>query len=298
MTVVSDDRTGPDPGEVLFEHERPRLVGLAYRITGSAATAEDLVQDAWLRWDRTDRTTVQRPAAWLTTVTSRLALDHLKSAQHQREAYVGPWLPDAVDAEPGPSEQADRAESLTMGFLAVLERLGPTERVVFLLADVFAVPYDEIASVVDRSPEACRQVASRARRRVRDGRPRFSPTDDAAWQVAGAFLAAAQGGDLETLVDLLADDALLVSDGGADHHAARRPVVAARIPRFVANLAKRVPDGAEVVPRLLNGQPGLVVYENGEPTLALVIASTDGKVDNIYAVVNPDKLQALAPETP
>ena len=197
MSVARDLPTGPDPDDELFEHERARLVALAYRITGSATTAEDLVQEAWIRWANVERDGVARPAAWLTTVTSRLALDHLKSARHRREAYVGPWLPEAVDIEPGPSEHAELAESLSLGLLAVLERLGPTERVVFLLADVFALPFGDIAAVVDKTPEACRQVASRARRRIRDERPRFSPTDDSAWEVAGAFLAAAQGGDLD-----------------------------------------------------------------------------------------------------
>ena len=275
-----------------FEAERGRLLGLAYRITASRSTAEDLVQDAWIRWQRMDPTTLDRPAAWLTTVTSRLALDHLKSARHQREAYVGPWLPEAVAAGSDPADQLELAESLTIGFLAVLERLGPTERVVFLLADVFSVPYEEIASVVDKSPEACRQLASRARRRVREERPRFSPTDDQAWQVTAAFLEAAQAGDLDSLVSLLADDAVLVSDGGPDHHAARRPVVAARIPRFVANLAKRIPEGAVVTPRLLNGQPAVVVTQGDRPTLALVVSVSEGQVVSVYALVNPDKLAA------
>lgn len=213
----------------VFEAERSRLLGLAYRITGSRSAADDLVQDAWIRWQRTDPVTIHRPAAWLTTVTSRLALDHLKAARHTRETYVGPWLPEPANPAPGPAEQAELAESLSLGFLAVLERLSPTERVVFLLAEIFSLPFDQIATVVDKSPEACRQVASRARKRVREGRPRFAPTDEVAWQVTGALLAAAQVGDIDGLVALLADGALLVSDGGADHHAARRPVVAARI---------------------------------------------------------------------
>lgn len=290
MTGVLPDR---DQHLAAFEAERPRLTGLAYRITGSRTVAEDLVQDAWLRWDGTDRAAVQRPAAWLTTVTSRLALDHLKAARTTREAYVGPWLPEPVTVEPGPAEQAELAESLSIGFLALLERLGPTERVVFLLADVFALPFDEIASVVDRSAEACRQVASRARQRIRDGRPRFSPTDDDAWQVATAFLTAAQLGDLDGLVALLADDALLVSDGGPDHHAARRPIVAERIPRFVANLAARTPPDAELSMRAVNGQPALVVEEAGRVTYVVTIASTAGQVDRIWVALNPDKLHAL-----
>ncbi len=279
-----------------FEAERARLVGLAYRITGSRSTADDLAQDAWLRWQRADPSTIERPAAWLTTVTSRLALDHLKSARHTRETYVGPWLPEPANPAPDPAERMELAESLTLGFLAVLERLGPTERVVFLLADIFAVSFDEIAGVVDKTPEACRQLASRARRRVRDGRPRFAPTDDEAWRVTAAFLAAAEAGDLDALVSLLADDALLVSDGGADHHAARRPVSAGRIPRFIANLMKRTPVGAEIEIRQLNGQPGLIVREGGRATYAASCAVTDGRIDRISIIVNPDKLLTLDSE--
>lgn len=289
--VSADPGSGGDPD---FEAQRSRLEGLAYRITGSRATAEDVVQDAWLRWNRADRAGIDRPAAWLTTVTSRLALDHLKSAQHTRETYVGPWLPEVAVAEPGPAEQAELAESVTIGFLTVLERLGPSERVVFLLADVFATPFDEIAAVVDKSPEACRQIASRARARVREGRPRFAPTDEAAWEVALAFLTAAQVGDLDALVSLLADDALAVSDGGADHHAARRPVVASRIPRFVVNLTARLPDGAEVVAVPINGEPGLVVYEDGSPIMAVAISVAGGQVQRMWSILNPDKLRSLA----
>lgn len=293
MTVALHDRTGAEPGDGVFERERPGLTGLAYRLTGSRATAEDLVQDAWLRWQQVDQSALDRPGAWLTTVTSRLALDYLKSARHQREAYVGPWLPEPVDADPGPAEVAELAESLTFGFLAILERLSPVERVVFLLADVFDVPFVEIATVVDKTPEACRQVASRARRRIRDERPRFSPTDDDAWAAASAFLAAAQEGDLAVLVDLLAEDAMMVSDGGPDHHAARRPVMAERIPRFVANLAKRTPPGAEITPKLLNGQPAIVVEEAGQPTLALILSVTNNKINRLYAIINQEKLKSL-----
>lgn len=276
-----------------FEAERPRLLGLAYRITGSRATAEDLVQEAWLRWEQTDRAAVERPAAWLTTVTSRLALDHLKAARHQREAYVGPWLPDVVATDPGPADAAELAESVTIGFLAVLERLGPVERVVFLLADVFALPFAEIATVVDRSPEACRQLAVRARTRVRDGRPRFAPTDDEAWQVTTAFLAAAQVGDLDSLVALLAPDALAISDGGPHVHAARRPITAARLPRFAANLAARTPAGTEIELRALNGQPGIVLWKDGAVYETIAFAVAGGLVQQILTVRNPEKLESL-----
>ncbi len=285
--------SGRTLGDATFAAERERLIGLAYRITGSRCTAEDLVQDAWLRWQGADHHAIERPAAWLTTVTSRLALDHLKSARHQREAYVGPWLPEVVSIEPDPADHAELAESLTIGFLAMLERLGPTERVVFVLADVFAVPFDEIATIVGRSPQACRQVASRARSRVREGRPRYAPTDHEAWQVATAFLLAAQVGDLESLVSLIADDALAVSDGGADHRAARRPVVAARLPRYIVNLATRVPAGARLTMQLVNGQPGLVTWVDDRPVMAMAIVVAEAQVHRLYSILNPDKLRSL-----
>lgn len=277
-----------------FETERARLAGVAYRVTGSRADAEDIVQEAWIRWERAEQHTIERPAAWLTTVTSRLALDRLKSARHQREVYVGPWLPDPVDEAPGPDERAELAESLSIGFLTVLERLGPTERVVFLLADVFALPYDEIGKVVDKSPTACRQVASRARRAVRQDRPRFAPTDANAWDVAMAFLAATTAGDIDALVDLLAEDALVVSDGGAHRRAARRPIVAARAPRYLANMTRRsLRAEDEIELRTINGQPGIIARGPDGPTMAVALATTAGRVDRVWVVMNPEKLAAL-----
>jgi RNA polymerase sigma-70 factor (ECF subfamily) len=288
VTGALADRADED-----FERERSRLVGLAYRITGSRTAAEDVVQDAWLRWHRADRNSIVRPAAWLTTVTSRLALDHLRAAGRSRETYVGPWLPEPTSVELDPSERAELAESLSLGFLTVLERLGPTERVVFLLADVFGVPFDEIALVVDRTPEACRQVASRARSRVRDGRPRFGASDEQAWQVVSAFLAAAQHGDLDSLVSLLSEDAISLSDGGARHRAARRPVVAARIPRLFVNLAARMPPGTEVELKVINGEPGVVLSLDGEPYQAIAFTVEDGLISRIWTVRNEDKLDGL-----
>jgi RNA polymerase sigma-70 factor (ECF subfamily) len=280
-----------------FEDERSRLVGLAYRITGSRTEADDIVQDAWLRWNGTDRGAIERPAAWLTTVTSRLAIDRLRSARHRRESYVGPWLPEPTTLAPDPAEGAEAAESLTIGFLAVLERLSPTERVVFLLSDVFAVPFADIAQAVDKSPDACRQIASRARRRVREDRPRFAPTDDDAWRITAAFLAAAQQGDTQALLALLGDHAVAVSDGGPTVRAARRPIVADRIPRFLVNLTRRgLAAGDDVVPVCLNGQPGIAVRRRGRTTLAVVVAVADGRIDRVWTVLNPVKLAALDSE--
>ena len=213
-----------------FEHERPRLVGLAYRLLGSLADAEDVVQEAWLRWQQTDRDAIEQPAAWLTTVTSRIGLDRLRARQRDRADYVGPWLPEPIvvpmDAA-DPAHHAELSDSLTTAFLVLLEELSPTERLVLLLADVFDQPFAEISAILGRSSDACRQVASRARRKVREAeaprRGRGAAADAAALAAAGAFVDAARRGDQQALLELLAPDAVLVSDGGAEQHAARRP---------------------------------------------------------------------------
>ncbi len=292
--------------------ERPRLVGLAYRITGSRLDAEDVVQEAWERARRVDPDAVDRPAAWLTTVVSRLALDHLRSAQHQRETYVGPWLPEPVatsrgilrgdDATPvagarppaDPGEAAELAESLTFGFLRVLEALSPLERAVFVLADVFATPFPEIATIVGRSPDACRQIAHRARSRVRDEDRRHQRPDDAA-RVADDLVGALVDGDTDRVLALLAPDVVMVSDGGPATHAARRPVVGAdRVGRLMATLTRR---GIEVDVRIesteLNGEPGFVAMLGDAVVLATALSVEDGRVAAIHSVVNPDKLAAL-----
>jgi RNA polymerase sigma-70 factor (ECF subfamily) len=314
----------------VFARERPRLVGLAYRITGSRLDAEDIVQDAWLRAQRTDWRAVERPEAWLTTVVSRLALDELRSARRRRETYVGPWLPEPVRASDGavlsgagpfagtgqrstgtgqvgepssgdvghreatdPAMAVELAETLTFGFLRVLETLGPVERVVFLLADVFDTPYQEIADAVGRPPSHCRQIASRARQRVRAGRPRRDPPEDRARTAYDLFVAVTAG-DVDRVISMLADDVVLLNDGGAGTYAARRPVRGPwRVARFVLNLARREYRDVETELTLVNGEPGIVVREDGRRRLALSVQVTDGAVAAIHAVNNPDKLAAL-----
>jgi RNA polymerase sigma-70 factor (ECF subfamily) len=288
MTTIPDDH-----GEAVFSAQRDRLVGVAYRITGSRSDAEDAVQEAWIRWSSAPPGSIDNPPGWLTTVTSRIALDHLRSAQQRREQYVGPWLPDVAGFEPAPDEQAEMAESLTMGFLAVLEHLKPIERAVFVLSDVYGVPYDEIGTVVDRRTDACRQIAHRARQKVRQERPRFAPTDPLAWSVAGEFVAALAAGDTDKVLAMLAPDVVHISDGGPDYHAARRPVVGAdRVARLLVNLAKDAA-GASVEPRLVNAQPGFVVSAGGTIFATLVCSVVDGRIDRIYAVVNPEKLMTF-----
>jgi RNA polymerase sigma-70 factor (ECF subfamily) len=311
MTSVPEGATPAGPVEQTLVDERPRLVGLAYRITGSRVDAEDIVQEAWERVRRADQATIDEPAAWLTTVVSRLALDHLRASERRRETYVGPWLPEPVLTSGGssfagsgaggsdPSVLAELAESLTFGFLRVLETLGPIERVVFVMADVFGVPFPQVAAAVGRSPAACRQIASRARRRVRDEHRRGGPVD-AARAVVDELLDALVSGDAERVLDLLAPDVVLLSDGGPAVHAARRPVLGPdRVARLVGNLVRRaLGAGLAFTVTEINGTVGVVASEDGAPRFATALTVADGRVERIDTVVNPDKLAALAVTDP
>lgn len=277
----------------VFLAEQPRLLGLAYRILGSRVDAEDVVQDAWLRWSAADPATIDRPAAWLTTVTARLALDRLKSAHHRRETYVGPWLAEPIVTGPGPEETAERAETLTLAFLFLLDALDPLSRVVFLLTDVFGVPSREVAETVGKTPAACRQIAARARRKLRAAQPR--PADRPHRELADRLFAAIANGDSETAVSLLAPDVVLVSDGGPRRHAARRPVVGpGRVTRFLINVAKRFPPGLQVEAVSVNSTPGLLLLDpDGDQDAAVALDVAGGLVTAIWVVTNPDKLTRL-----
>jgi RNA polymerase sigma-70 factor (ECF subfamily) len=290
----------------VFTAARPRLVGLAYRITGSRIDAEDMVQEAWLRSQRVDWSTIERPEAWLTTVVSRLALDHLRSAAHRRERYVGPWLPEPIRADdPGPAaiggpgappgdpaDLVELSESLTFGFLRLLDTLSPVERVVFLLADLFDMPYKEIGAVVGRRAETCRQIASRARRHVRAGRVRHDRRPEAE-RVAAELLRAVGAGDVDRAMSLLADDVVLLSDGGPEAHAARRPVRGPdRVGRLLVNIGRRY--AAQHSERAtINGEPGVVIVAGGRTVSAVSVEVAGGRVHAVHVVVNPGKLAAL-----
>jgi len=278
-----------------FVAERDRLWGLAYRMLASRADADDAVQDAWLRWQGADHDTIVNPAAWLTTVTSRLALDRLRGRQRERESYVGPWLPEPLLTEQA-TDPTELAESLTVGFLTMLERLEPTERVVLLLADVFGEPFRAIADVTGKSEAACRQIASRARTRVRDDHHLSRRPVDAEerTRLVNAFTRATSLGDLGALAELLAPDVTLVSDGGADQHAARRPIVGVdRVSRFLVAIAGRLAGGSTVEPVWVNGEPGLVA-RYGPAVVATVAFEVDaGRIERIYIIVNPSKLAGL-----
>lgn len=283
-----------------FEAERARLVGVAYRMLGSRSDADDVVQDAWLRFSATS-TPIENPAAWLTTVVTRLAIDELRTARRTRSAYVGPWLaeptldpPEADDGSGDPADQAVLAESITIGFLAVLERLSPLERAVFVLHDVFALPLTEVAEAIERSEAATRQLAKRARDHLAVDRPRFRPDPSAIQALTEQFLAAAAGGDIETLQSLLTDDVVAVSDGGPDRHAARAPIVGPhRVARYFTNLTARLDPATELHLVRANGQIGVYLTLHDEPHSLVVADWRDGKVAAAYTVLNPGKLRSF-----
>ncbi|HCS69627.1 MAG TPA: RNA polymerase sigma factor SigJ, partial [Rhodospirillaceae bacterium] len=229
--------TRPDGDTDLFEAHRPRLVRLAYRMLGSMLEAEDIVQDAWLRWRRADRGAVATPGAYLTRIVTRLCLDVLKSARVRRETYIGPWLPEPVVE---PEDDALRADDLTLTLMLALERLSPLERAAFLLHDVFDVPSGEVAATLEREPAAVRQLAARARKHVRDGRPRYDVSREEGARIAQAFFAASTKGDLAELRGLLAENVVILSDGGGKVVAFRNPIIGLdRALRLFAGLSRK-----------------------------------------------------------
>lgn len=273
-----------------FDPLRPRLTRVAYRMLGSVADAEDVVQEAFIRWMGVDRETVREPEAFLRRTVTRLCLDQLKSARHQRETYVGPWLPDPV------VEDVEEEEDVTLPLMLALERLSPLERAAFLLHDVFGVDFEEIAATVDRDPAACRQLAARARSHVREARPRYRLEKQRGMEIASAFFAASRSGDMTALGAMLAQDVSLHSDGGGKRPAAIHPVLGLRqvmqVHKALAVLFGKY--GSTLVRvGLINGLPGFVTREaDGEfQTTALDIE--DGRVTGIYVMRNPDKLRHL-----
>lgn len=284
-----------------FEAERPRLRALAYRMLATADDADDVVQDAWLRFAPVAHT-VERPAAWLTTVVTRLAIDRLRVTQRQRQQYVGPWLAEPVIEElttdergaADPEHQAILAESLTFGFLAVLERLSPLERAVFLLHDVFAVPMAEVAATIERSDVATRQLAKRARDHLQSARPRYAVDPHDVEALSDAFFLAALEGDLVQLEAMLHDDVVQINDGGSQFRASRRPVVGSkRVARFVINLMTKMPPGAVAHKVQANGQFGYYLTLDGRPFMVIVMTWVDGRLASSHGVRNEHKLAAF-----
>ncbi|MGN9779156.1 RNA polymerase sigma-70 factor [Micromonospora sp. H33] len=288
----------------VFDEHRSLLFSVAYRILGAAADAEDAVQDAWLKWSAADRSQVADPKAYLVRIVSNLAMDRLRSARAQRETYVGPWLPEPILTSTDTADEVAAADSVSMALLVVLETLTPLERAVFVLRESFGFSYAEIADAVERSEEAVRQAAHRARGHVQARRPRFHADRIRQRQVTEHFLAAAVGGDINTLMQLLAPDVTLWTDGGGKVRQAMRPITGAdRVATWFAGIAARPYQGvapAEMAIELveLNGRPGVVFSGAGRVIATLTLdVDQDGHIAAIHNVANPDKLRAVAART-
>jgi RNA polymerase sigma-70 factor (ECF subfamily) len=286
--------------EQLYEELRPAMIGIAYRMLGSVSEAEDVVQDAFLRLDRARAEEIESPRAYMTTVVTRLAIDQLRSARVTREQYVGAWLPEPLVAEagPGPADAAETADTLSMAFLVLLESLSPVERAVFLLREVFGYDYAEVARVVERSEDNCRQIAARARKAIEARRPRFEPSYERREELVRQFLAAATEGDTEGLIGLLAEDVEMQGDGGGKAPALRKPAVGpAAVARVLVRLGRQA-GKAGIRGRVVevNGSPGLVFEApDGALVNAVALDVVDGHVSAVRSVVNPDKLRHLGP---
>lgn len=293
------DRILPD-NLASFEEQRPGLARLAYRMLGSRADADDILQEAFVRWAREDRHTIDSPRAYLTSVVTRLCIDRRREIDARKETYIGQWLPEPiVEAVPSPDRPAELAESVSMAFLYVLERLTPVERAAYLLRQVFAYDYSDISTILEKSEENCRQIVSRAERRVHEGRPRFTPPGEEVNRLSREFLQACSTGDLNGLLRLLSDDVVMLSDGGGKATAALRPVEGAdHVARFFIGIFRKgyVNGRAEIV--TVNGQPGIAAYLNDELVSLFSLDFVDGRIQGIYVIRNPDKLpRDLPPST-
>jgi RNA polymerase sigma-70 factor, ECF subfamily len=286
----------------VFERLRGRVFGIGYRMLGSRAEAEDVVQDAYVRWHQADHDAVRNPEAWLVTTATRLAIDRLRALKAERDAYVGPWLPEPLmrTDPPSPERVLELASDLSVAFLVMLERLGPEERAAFLLHDVFDRGYGEIAALLEKSEAACRQLVHRARERVRRDQKRFDVPDAARVRLLKRFTAAVEAQDEQALLALFAPDATWTADGGGRVAASRHPLVGAeRIAKLVISLQQKFYQGrvsmhlAEV-----NGETGLVLRTDGRVTSVVSIATDGERIVHVYAVLNPDKLDVTTEPAP
>lgn len=295
---------GPDPGSggapvpvEAFEAHRPRLFGLAYRMLGSAHDAEDVLQDAWVRWSGSDRTEIESVAAWLTTVVTRLAITRLTSARARRETYPGPWLPEPVRSdELGPLDTVAQRESVSVALLVTLERLTPAERAVYVLHEAFGYRHAEVGAVIGVTEAHSRQLHHRARRHLDTSGALEPPADPHHWHdLVARFLRAANDGDLDTLEDLLAADVTAWADGGGRVHAARGPVHgAAAVARYLCGVARRQPPtGLHLVVAELNGGPAAVFLVGDEPVAVLTVVLAGDRIAAVRTVANPEKLARL-----
>ncbi|MDQ3863044.1 MAG: RNA polymerase sigma-70 factor [Actinomycetota bacterium] len=281
-----------------FERHRSLLFSIAYRMLGSVAEAEDMVQEAYLRWREAPETEVRSPKSYLSAVVTRLSIDRLRSARAWREEYVGPWLPEPLvsDYSEELADPAELDESLSIAYLVLLESLNPVERAVFLLREVFDYEYEEISSIVGKSEDNCRQIARRARQAVAARRPRFEHSPEQERRLTEQFVEACVSGDMEGLVGLLSEDVTLWSDGGGKVAAAPYPIHGPeRVARFLLGVLRTVPPGFFVRLARINGGPGIVGYVEGRPTGVVALEIAAGRFIGVRVVVNPEKLQAIPP---
>jgi RNA polymerase sigma-70 factor (ECF subfamily) len=285
------------PSDAVFEQHRPTLARLAYRMLGSLPDADDVLQDAYLRWSLEERDAVRSPRAYLAAIVTRLCIDRRKSIEERKKTYIGPWLPDPiVETDHDPAGRLESAESVSMALLMVLESLSPIERAAYLLRRVFDYGYDEIGRILGKSEAACRQLVSRAEEHIHRRRPRFEARPEEAERLTKAFLDACTSGDLQALLDILAPDAVFYSDGGGKVAAALAPIEGAdRIARFFLGILKKAPPDMEVRGVRVNGQPGLLVTIGGQVVQVLTFDIVDGRIAACFIIRNPDKLARVEP---
>ena len=281
-----------------FEEHRQLLFGIAYRMLGAVADAEDMVQNTFLRWQGARHTEVKSPRAWLTTVITRLCINHLKSARVQREKYVGPWLPEPMvtEFEPERLENTKLADSLSLAFLVLLESLTPTERAVFVLREVFNYEFSEIGPIVEKSEANCRQILTRARKQVEERRPRFDASPEDAERLIHQFGLAVRTGNIEELLNMLAEDVIFVSDGGGKARAVLRPIYGADcVSRLLVEATRKFGSTTETThPAIINGLPGTISFEGGRATRVVAYGVRAGRVHSLFVITNPDKLRHLS----
>ncbi|MEU3771808.1 RNA polymerase sigma-70 factor [Streptomyces sp. NPDC032472] len=292
-------RAGADPATEAFVAHRNLLFTVAYEMLGSAADAEDVLQETWLRWVKVDLAQVRDQRAYLVRITTRQALNRLRTMQRRKEAYVGQWLPEPLLTAPDVAEDVELAESVSMAMMLVLETLSPTERAVFVLREAFDLGYEEIAAAVDKSPAAVRQIAHRARRHVDARRPRRTVSPAVASAAVESFLRALETGDPQGLLDVLAPDVVLVGDGGGIKQAALRPISGAdKVVRFMLGGIGKNKLPLTVSPTVVNGTPALLVRLDGQFDGVMAVRVDDGLISGLYYVRNPQKLTRFASETP
>lgn len=305
-----DPTKGDEPGEVdandsakrrlleIFHEHRSLLFSIAYRMLGTVADAEDKIQETFLRWQRVSIAEIKSPRAFLVTIVSRLCINHLESAHAQREEYFGQWLPEPLltDHDHDPLAALAMEESLSMGFLVLLERLTPVERAVFLLREVFEYEYEEVAGITHLTEVNCRQILRRARQHITEGRPRFDPSPEKQNELLTEFLGATVNGDMNRLIALLAKDVVLYTDGGGKMTAVPQPIYGPiNVARLLSMALKKFAQNVVIRRAQINGQPGLLGYINGIAETAVIVDVAEDRIQNVYIVRNPDKLTRLPP---